>query len=214
MYVADIVVASTSSPHAIVGARELELVTATRDGRPIVLIDIAVPRDIDPACAELPGVALYDMDDLQAVVDRNRSARDAEALRAEAIVEEEIARFARWLGTLEALPTLTALRDRGADIVAGVLADNAERWESLSPRDAERVELVARTVVNRLLHEPTVRLKRGGDRVHARLSVLRELFALDEQATDRGTAGERSRTAGDAGHEGAEVRELPRRARR
>ncbi|MDQ6751531.1 MAG: glutamyl-tRNA reductase, partial [Actinomycetota bacterium] len=169
---ADIVLASTASQHTILGHDELALVMRERHGQPLLLIDIAVPRDLDPLCAELPGVALYDIDDLQAVVRRNLRVRQAEARRAEAIIEEEIQRFAGWLGSLAVVPTIAALRARGDEIVEGVLAENAGRWESLSQRDRARVEAVARTVANRLLHEPTVRMKRaGGDRMHSRLQV-------------------------------------------
>jgi glutamyl-tRNA reductase len=198
---ADIVVAATASPHAIVGADELAVIMEARAGRSLLLVDIAVPRDIDPACSALPGVTLYDIDDLQAVIARNRSVRKAEKRRAEEIIEEEIHRFARWLGTLDAVPTISALRRRADEVVEHVLRENASRWETLSPRDRERVEAVARSVASRLLHEPTVRLKRSeGDRAHARLEVLRELFALDEPLVDR--------PASDAP---AEVRELRRR---
>ncbi len=112
---ADIVLSSTSSPHPIVGREELELVMAERGERrrPLLLIDIAVPRDVDPACGELDGVTLYDIDDLQAVVARNLSTRAEETPRALEIVEEEIQRFARWLGQLDALPTISALRAHG-----------------------------------------------------------------------------------------------------
>jgi glutamyl-tRNA reductase len=206
---ADIVLASTASQHTLVGHDELATVMRERDGRPLLVIDIAVPRDVDPLCAELPGVTLHDIDDLQAVVERNLRVRQSEAQRAEAIVEEEIQRFAGWLGSLEVMPTVAALRARGEAIAAGVLAENAGRWESLSARDRERVEAVARTVVNRLLHEPTVRMKRtGGDRTHARLQVLRELFGLDDAAEPAAPdeAGEDATAA--------EVRELPAAARR
>jgi glutamyl-tRNA reductase len=198
----DIVVAATASPHAIVGPEELGVVMQSRDGRPLLMIDLAVPRDIDPACSTLPGVTLYDIDDLQAVVARNHSVRKAEARRAEEIIDEEIQRFARWLGTLDAVPTIAALRQRADEVVSHVLRENSSRWESLSERDRERVEAVARSVASRLLHEPTLRLKRGeGDRAHARLQVLRELFALDEPAVE------------DASDDApAEVRELRRRS--
>jgi len=109
--VADVVVASTASPHPILGQDELELVMRVREERPLLLVDIAVPRDIDPACRDLPGVTLYDMDDLQAAVAHTMSVREAEALRAEAIVEEEISRFAEWLGSLAVQPTIRALRE-------------------------------------------------------------------------------------------------------
>ncbi|HEX3519174.1 MAG TPA: glutamyl-tRNA reductase [Solirubrobacteraceae bacterium] len=180
---ADIVLSSTSSPHPIVGREELEQVMAERSGRPLLLIDIAVPRDIDPACAELSGVSLYDIDDLQAVVARNLSSREEETPRAVAIVEEEIHRFARWLGQLDTLPTVSALREHGNAIVEQVLAENSGRWESASPRDVARVEAIARAVMSRLLHEPTIRLRSlSADRGHASLEIVRELFALQEDA--------------------------------
>jgi glutamyl-tRNA reductase len=174
---ADIVVASTASPHPIVGAAELAVVMSARGGRPLVLIDIAVPRDIEHACGEIDGVSVYDMDDLQAVVARNIGVREAERAKAEAVVEEEIQRFARWLAQLEVMPTITSLREHGADIVDQVLAENAGRWESASPRDLARIEAVARAVMQRLLHEPTIRLKESG---HGRQQVLRELFGLED----------------------------------
>jgi glutamyl-tRNA reductase len=203
---ADIVVASTASPHPIVGSDELALVMDEREGRALLLIDIAVPRDVDPLCAELAGVTLYDIDDLQAVVARNLKVRQAEARGAEAIIEEEIQRFAAWMGSLEVMPTIAALRARGVEIVDGVLAENEGRWESLGERDRERVETLARAVMNRLLHEPTLRMKRAGDeRVHARMQLLRELFGLEDSAAAADT---------DAKAPG-EVRELPaRRAQR
>jgi len=178
---ADIVLSSTSSPHPIVGREELELVMGERAGRALLLIDIAVPRDVDPACGELDGVALYDIDDLQAVVARNLNTRASETPQALEIVEEEIHRFARWLGQADALPTVSALREHGNTLVEQVLAENAGRWESASPRDLARVEAVARAVMSRLLHEPTIRLRSLGEhRGHASLEVVRELFGLRE----------------------------------
>jgi glutamyl-tRNA reductase len=187
LLLADIVLSSTSSPHPIVGREELELVMserARRGGRAsLLLIDIAVPRDIDPGCAELEGVSLYDIDDLQAAAARNLSTRASEAPRAQEIVEEEIHRFARWLGQLETLPTVSALREHGNALVEQVLAENAGRWESASPRDLARVQEIARAVMSRLLHEPTIRLRSlSHERGHASLELVRELFGLrDEQ---------------------------------
>ena len=188
---ADIVVASTASPHAIVGAEELALVTAARGGRPLLLLDLAVPRDIDPDCAALPGVTLVDIDGLQAQVARTHSERRIEARRAEGIVEEEIQSFAGWLGTLEVLPTIAALREQADELVAQLLAENENRWESLGERDRERVEAMLRAAVKRLLHEPTQRVKAlDSERRHARLSLLRELFGLDEPAVAERPAAE------------------------
>jgi glutamyl-tRNA reductase len=183
---ADIVVASTSSPHQIVGREELELVMEAREGRHLLLIDIAVPRDIEPSVREVPGITLFDMDDLQREVARNLSGREAEVVRVRAIVDQEVERFGDWLASLDVVPTIAALRERGEEIVQRVLRENEQRWESLGEADRVRVELLARAVVNRLLHEPTLRMKataeRGGSYVH--LQALRELFGLDPDAPD------------------------------
>jgi glutamyl-tRNA reductase len=192
---ADIVVSSTSSPHPIVGREELELVMDQRrkrspPTRALLLIDIAVPRDIDAACGELEGVTLYDIDDLQTVVARNLDTRAGEVPRAEEIVEEEIQRFARWLGQLEVLPTVSALREHGNTLVEQILAENAGRWESASPRDLIRVEAIARAVMSRLLHEPTIRLRSlSEERGHSSLELVRELFGLrDDEPVEQPAA--------------------------
>ncbi len=203
---ADIVVTSTASPHALITVDALAVVMRERAGDPLLLIDIAVPRDIEPACAELDGVTLYDIDDLQSVVARNRSIREAERADAEAIVEQEIVRFARWMGQLDVMPTISALREHGAAIVEQVLGENVGRWESASPRDRARIEAVARAVMQRLLHEPTIRLKSvDADDSHVRVQLARDLFGLDGSAA----AGP---TEADADGEGAEVRPLRRSA--
>jgi glutamyl-tRNA reductase len=204
----DIVVASTSSPHPIIGVDELALVMREREGAPLLLIDIAVPRDVEAACGELEGVTLYDIDDLQAVVARNRQVREDERAQAEAVVEDEIQRFARWMGTLDVMPTITALREHGDAIVEQVLAENEGRWESASARDRARIEAMARALMARLLHEPTIRLKSvDRDGGHGRVQFARELFGLAEGIAD-GRAGSDS-SGDDAGQ--ADVRPLRRR---
>jgi glutamyl-tRNA reductase len=200
----DIVVAATASPHLLLEADDLSQVMRSREHRALLLIDLAVPRDIDSDCAGIDGVSLYDIDDLQAVIARNRKVRQAEARKAEGIIEEEIQHFAAWLGSLEILPTLSALRVHAAEIADQVIAENAGKWESASPRDLERVEALARAVVNRLLHDPTVRMKELRDeRVHARMALVRDLFGLEEGELDADAQAEPE--------ELAEVRELRRR---
>ncbi len=182
MEAADIVVSSTSSPHALVSADALEVVMEARGGRPLVLVDLAVPRDIEAGCADIPGVTLYDIDDLQAVVARNLGVREGEREQAEEIVEQEIRRFARWMGQLDVRPTIADLRHHGEEIVDQVLAENAGRWEDASAADLARVDVLARAVMRRLLHEPTLRLKglpENGTPAHGRLQIVRELFGLD-----------------------------------
>jgi glutamyl-tRNA reductase len=200
---ADIVVSTTNSPHHLVERTELELVMTQREGRPLLLIDLAVPRDIDPACRELDGVSLYDVDEVQAIVERNASGREAEARRAARILDSELVRFERWLASQEVMPTVAALRERADEIVSRVLAENETRWESLSAADRERVELLARAIASRLLHEPTLRIKGAADRddVYLQVSALREMFGLD------------AATEPDAG-EDADVTSLEERRRR
>ncbi|HEX2071715.1 MAG TPA: glutamyl-tRNA reductase [Thermoleophilaceae bacterium] len=178
---ADIVVSCTSSPHQLVGREELALVLDDREDRPLAIIDIAVPRDIDPGVRDLPGVSLYDMDDLEHEVERNTSVRQAEAERALALVERDVERFEAWLASLEVLPTIRGLRERADTIVAQVLAENAPRWESLSDADRERVAAMSRALVARLFHEPTMRLRDGAEdeSSYVNVAVLRELFGLD-----------------------------------
>jgi glutamyl-tRNA reductase len=200
---ADIVVSATNSPHHLIERSELEVIMGQRESKSVLLIDLAVPRDIEPECREVEGVSLYDVDEVQQIVERNASGREAEARRAAGILDSELLSFERWLGSQEVMPTVAALRERADAIVAQALAENATRWESLSPTDRERLESMARAIANRLLHEPTVRIKGIADREDAYLhvSALRELFGLD--------AG----TEPDSG-EGADVTSLDERRRR
>jgi len=196
---ADVVVSATSSPHMLIEAQELSEVMRAREGRPMLMIDLAVPRDIDAACGDLDGVSLYDVDDLDAVAARTRRVRQGEARKAEGIVEEEIQSFATWLGSLEVLPTLAALRTHATQIAEQVVSENEGHWESASERDLERVEAIARAIINRLLHHPTARIKElRDDRVHARMALVRDLFgltvddegAIEDAAADTGALSE------------------------
>jgi glutamyl-tRNA reductase len=178
---ADIVLTSTSSPHSVIEREGLAEVMSARDGRPLLLIDLAVPRDIQPSCRELGGVSLYDMDDLQALVERNASGRESEARRAETILRGELGRFDSWLAAQDVTPTIAALRTRAEQVVEMVLSENEQRWEGLTDADRDRLRAAARAIASRLLHEPTLRLKRsvGDDDAYAKVAILRELFALD-----------------------------------
>jgi glutamyl-tRNA reductase len=178
---ADIVVTSTSSPHHVIEPEGLAEVMTARGGRPLLLIDLAVPRDIHPSSREVTGASLYDMDDLQALVERNVSGREGEARHVEGILRAELARFDRWLTAQDVTPTIAALRARADEVVERVLAENEQRWEGMTEADAERLQAAARAIASRLLHEPTLRLKRdaGDSDAYAKVAVLRELFGLD-----------------------------------
>ena len=145
------------------------------------MIDLAVPRDIHPSSRDVAGTSLYDMDDLQALVERNASGREAEARHAEAILRSELSRFDNWLAAQDVTPTIAALRERATEVVERVLAENEQRWEGLTDADRDRLRAAAQAIASRLLHEPTLRLKRdaGDSDAYAKVAVLRELFGLD-----------------------------------
>jgi glutamyl-tRNA reductase len=208
---ADILVTATASPHILLEAPELSEVMDRRGGRSLLLVDLAVPRDVDSSCQDIDGVSLHDIDDLQAVVARNRTVRQAEARKAEGIVEEEIGNFAAWLGSLEVTPTISALRQRAQAIAEQVVRENQGKWESASERDLERVEALAQAILNRLLHEPTLRMKELRDgRTHARMALVRELFGLQDEGSAQQPAARGTEAAQSQGGL-AEVRELRRR---
>lgn len=173
----DLVLTCTSCPDRVLTRREL---AAAAVGRRLVVVDTAVPRDVEPSARELPGVTLYDLDAIQLEMARNLSAREEEARSAAPIIEEEVASFERWLASLEVVPTISALRERGRAAVERALRENESRWQSLTDDDRKRVELIARAVVSDLLHEPTLRLRRAGERDSSSLytQTVRELFGL------------------------------------
>jgi glutamyl-tRNA reductase len=188
---ADIVVSATNSPHHIVERDDLEQVMRGRAGRALLLVDIAVPRDIEPACREIAGVSLHDIDDVQQIVARNAGGREAESRLAERLLDAEQDRFERWLASLEVVPTISAMRERADEIVRRVLAENEGRWEELSEADCERLNAMAKAIASRLLHEPTLRMKRsaGSDEAYLYVSALRELFGLDVETEPEAEAG-------------------------
>lgn len=173
----DLVVTCTSCPHRVLTRQALAVAA---NGRRVVVLDTAVPRDVEPSARELPGVTLIDLDTIQHELARNLSAREEEAHSAAPIIEEEVASFERWLAALEVVPTISALRERGRAAVERALRENEPRWQSLSDDDRERVELIARAVMSDLLHEPTRRLRQAGERGSSSLFVqtVRELFGL------------------------------------
>lgn len=187
----DIVVSATNSPHHLIDPELLGPVMNLREGKPLLLIDLAVPRDIDPGVRELAGVTALDIDDLQIIIERNTASRASESFKAEQIINSELDLFERWVESLEVLPAVKALRERADEIVRRVLAENEDRWMNLSDVDRERVESVTRAVAQRMLHEPTLKLRElaGTDAAYEAVNTVRELFGLDVD-TDPGGGSE------------------------
>jgi glutamyl-tRNA reductase len=159
---ADIVVSSTSAPDQILAREQVERVLPARKGRPLLLVDLAVPRDLDPAIKDVHGCFLYDIDDLEDVVEESLTGRRGEATKAEEIVAGEGARFREWLASLEAVPAITSLRERAEAIRRGELAKASPRLVGLSDRERHAVESLTNQIVNKLLHQPIMRLKEVG----------------------------------------------------
>lgn len=145
------------------------------------LIDIAVPRDIDPAVNELDAAYLYDMDDLQQVVAANLEGRRQEADKAEAIINEEIIQFHKWVATLEVTPTIVALRNRFDELRKAELERTLVTWKDAPPDAEKRLEALTSAFMNKLLHQPTSVLKKAGqgNRTDLYLDALRALFDLE-----------------------------------
>jgi glutamyl-tRNA reductase len=193
---ADIVITATGSPRPILTRADIEPVTGRRRGEPLFIIDIAVPRDVDPAVGEIEQVFLYNVDDLQSIVDENMSRRGAEIARAEAIVSEELARFTAWQRSRAAIPTVVALRQRFDAIRRAELQRLEGKLAGLPPEGRARVDEVTRLIVEKLLIEPTEQLKALPDEETQvayteavnRLFRLREDDAPDAQTPRPGTS--------------------------
>ena len=179
---ADIVLCSTDAAHPVIQYDHVAQAIQRRKNRPIFLIDISVPRNIDPQVHKIDNVYLYDIDDLQSVVDANLSERQREALHAEEIVDEEIGSVQRWLKSLEVVPTITALRKRADEIRTSELSRIRSKLAQLPPKEREWVESLASSIVNKLLHHPLVVLKNEANSSNGSLYIeaVRRLFHLDE----------------------------------
>jgi glutamyl-tRNA reductase len=200
---ADIVITATGATLPILTRPQLEPVLRGRRNRPLFLIDIAIPRDVDPAIGDLDSVFLYNIDDLQTVVQENLSRRAAEVARAEAIVEDEVRKFEAWLTSRVAIPTVVALRQRFETIRRSELDRLQPKLAGLPPEAKPRVEEITRLLVEKLLITPTEQLKSTPDpeRVRTYADALTRLFALDaeEPAESEPGRGPAARRGGEAG---------------
>ncbi|MEP6908883.1 MAG: glutamyl-tRNA reductase [Actinomycetota bacterium] len=182
---ADIVVSSTSDPGYVLTADRVP----DRKGRPLFVIDLAVPRDVEPAVGALDDCYLYDIDDLEAVVSESLSGRWREAARAESIVAHESDRFRDWQASLDVVPAIASLRERAETIRSGELAKAAGRLDGLSESERRTVESLTTQIVNKLLHVPIVRLKEAAaTEGTGYVDVARHLFGLaeDEERKNKG----------------------------
>ncbi|MBI2940743.1 MAG: glutamyl-tRNA reductase [Chloroflexi bacterium] len=178
---ADIVISSTDAPGFIIDAAQVRQAMARfRHNRPLFLVDIAVPRDVDPAVQQVSGVYLYNVDDLQAICEANRGERQREVRKVEALIDLEVGRFRHWWQTLEVLPTVADLRNHAERIRQAEVARALARLGPLTEREVFTIDAMSKAIVNKLLHVPTTRLKEQPATAHEYIHVLRYLFGLDE----------------------------------
>jgi glutamyl-tRNA reductase len=180
----DVVIASTSAPGFVLSRDTVAAALRARRGRPLLLVDLAVPRDLDPRINDLEGCFLYDVDDLEAVVAETLSGRRSEAARAERLVAAEAARFREWQAALDVVPTIASLRALAEEIRDRELERAGSR---LSERERRQVESVTSQILAKLLHLPTIRMKEAAAAADGVVyaHVVRHLFGLGERPAER-----------------------------
>jgi len=186
---ADIIISSTGSPDPILTADEVKRRMRSRRNRPLFFIDIAVPRDIEPAVNRIENVYLYNIDDLQGIVDLNRADRLREAGRAEHIITAEALKFESWLRTLEVVPTIVALREKAEQIRQGELKKTFGPLDPLPDDLARSLQVVTQSIVSKVLHDPILFLKRTSSKARKDLylDTARKMFNLDADQSEAQT---------------------------
>ncbi len=159
----DIVISSTGAPHYILNYDRVKNVMKVRKYKPIFMIDIAVPRDIDPAINELESIYLYDIDDLKAVIEKNWEARRHEAEKAEMIVLQEVEVFMDWLRSLDVLPVIVKLREYFENVRKEETSKFLKKMNGISEKEKENIEYLTQLITHKLLHKPSVNLKKNAD---------------------------------------------------
>jgi len=182
----DVLLCSTASPHVVVSAERVRDGLARRGDRPLCILDIAVPRDVDPTVAEMDNVFLYDLDDLRSVVSASVERRHRELPAAEQVIAEEVEKYWQWVAGLAAVPVVTQFRDEMNRVRERELAAAMRRLGDLTPEQRAAVEHFSQSLMNKFLHEPTVRLRAAAanGRGLGVVDAARYLFALDERPTD------------------------------
>lgn len=189
LYNADIVISCTSANHYVIRQDNCREALLSRQGENIIMIDIAVPRDIEPSLREIEGVHLYDIDDLHEVINSSFIARQKAAIKANEIISEELIDFNQWLASLYVVPVISALKNHGETIKQNELRKAFNRLGKISEREQEVITAMAHAIVNQLLHYPVVNLKEMAlsNQGHLYAEVVKKLFGL--QLANEGQEG-------------------------
>lgn len=182
----DIIISSTGAPGLVINYDNVKSVMRARKNRPLFLIDIAVPRDIDPRTNEIDNVYLYDIDDLKGIIELNKAGRQKEALRAERIVEEEVIKFKYWLQALDITPIIVSLREKAEQLRLKECRKTLSNMGSLTPEQEKAVHVLTTSIVNKMLHDPITYLKGKNSREHKDiyLDFARQIFNLNGEPAD------------------------------
>lgn len=181
LVIVDIVISSTGSPNYLLKYEDIRALLPLRKNRPMFLIDIAVPRNMDPTINQLDNVYLYDIDDLNAVVEANIKQRAKEAHQAEMIIKQEVLQFSKWLKTQDAVPTIKALRKKIEGISRAELEKRLPEIKTLSAKDTEKIQMMVNLITNKILHDPLVALKQLShtDEGYLYVEAVQKLFRLE-----------------------------------
>ncbi|MEW6569594.1 MAG: glutamyl-tRNA reductase [Nitrospirota bacterium] len=175
----DILICSTGAPTYILTKSQMGKVMKERKQKQVFIIDISVPRNIDPEINTLDNVYLYNIDDLQDVVDKNLFERQKEAEKAEKIIEEEIATFLKWQSSLDSVPAIKALREKAEEIKKEELEKLLNKLAGIGEKEREAIEYMASAIVNKLIHPPTAALKENSEEKDLLVALIRKLYAID-----------------------------------
>jgi glutamyl-tRNA reductase len=178
---ADIIISSTGAPGYILCEDMISVALRRRKNRLLFIIDIAVPRDVDPVVGKIDNVYLYNIDNLQEVVDENMKNRMEEAEKAETIIEEEVDNFSKWFKSLEVVPTIVDLKDKVENIITGEMEKAGSWMKSLDDEERGNVETLIHSIINKILHDPVTGLKEESENGGANpyVAVIKRLFKLE-----------------------------------
>jgi len=175
----DILICSTGAENYVLMKSQMQKVMKERKNRPVFIIDISVPRNIDPGINELNNVYLYDVDDLQGVIETNILERQKEAAKAEEIVEDEIETFRKWMSSLDAVPTVIALREKAESIKKEELERLLNSLPDLRDKDRQAIENMANSIINKLIHAPTAALKEESEDRDILIATIKKLYKIN-----------------------------------
>jgi glutamyl-tRNA reductase len=183
---ADIVICSTGAQNYILMKDQMQKVMKERKQKPVFLIDIAFPRNIDPQINDLDNVYLYNIDDLQGIVDANMFERKKEAEKAEKIIEEEIEPFLKWISSLDSIPTIVALREKAEEIKKEEFEKLMNRFPEMEDKQKKAIEYMASAIINKLIHPPTKALKEDPEDRDLLIAIIKKLYGINgEEKKDK-----------------------------